>query len=180
GRSRLAAGFIQEGRDAFGQAARLARELPAPELLARTALGVGLEFTAGVVDELEVRLLEEALGALGEADGALRARVLARLAKALLFTPFPDPRLALSQAALAIRRRSQPFSMIGTSPPGGTQTPPRGSRLPTRSSRSRSGPAIGRWRSRGALFEWAISWSWVTRQLCEPRSTRTTTWRRSF
>jgi hypothetical protein len=37
----------------------------APEALARAALGLGLEYTDGIVDPVEVGLLEEALAALG-------------------------------------------------------------------------------------------------------------------
>ena len=72
---------------------KLARRIGLPEALARAALGLGLEFTSGIVDPAEVGLLEEALVALGEADSRLRARVLARLARALLFTPQTQRRL---------------------------------------------------------------------------------------
>ena len=40
----------------------------------------------GVVDETVVRLIEEALAAVGESDPALRARLLARLAMELSFS----------------------------------------------------------------------------------------------
>jgi len=63
-----------------------------------------MEFTAGEVDELEVRLLEQALDAAG-GDSPWRARVLARLAKALLFTPDLARRVALSEEAVALARR---------------------------------------------------------------------------
>ncbi len=63
-------------------AAALARELDLPEHLAQAALGYGgrFVFSAGREDRLLVRLLEEALTALGEGDRRLRVRVLARLA----------------------------------------------------------------------------------------------------
>jgi DNA-binding NarL/FixJ family response regulator len=64
-----------------------------------------VEYTIGIVDPVEVGLLEEALAALGEADSPLRARVLARLAKALLFSPQVERRLALSEEAVALARR---------------------------------------------------------------------------
>ena len=73
--------------------------------LARAAFGLGREFTAGSVDELEIGLLEETLAVLGEADSTLRARVLARLARALASSPDADRRAALSQAAVAMAER---------------------------------------------------------------------------
>jgi DNA-binding CsgD family transcriptional regulator len=104
GEARMAASDVAGARAAYQQAGDLARRIGAPELLARAALGLGLEFTVGIVDLLEVGL-EEALVALGDADSRLRARVLARLAKALLFTPQVDRRLALSQDAVQLARR---------------------------------------------------------------------------
>ena len=76
-----------------------------PDLAARAVLGLGQEFTAGVVDEREVRLLENAAALFGPADNPLRARILARLAKALLFTPDVERRSVLSQEAVAQARR---------------------------------------------------------------------------
>src|SRR6266542_1325711 len=49
--------------------------------------------------------MEEALVALGGSDSPLRARVLARLARALLFTPQVDRRLAFSEEAVQMARR---------------------------------------------------------------------------
>jgi predicted ATPase len=90
GEARMAASDVAAARAAYQQAGELARRIAAPELLARANLGLGLAFTAGIVDPVEVGLLEEALVALGEGDSLLRARVLARLARALLFTPRPS------------------------------------------------------------------------------------------
>ena len=59
----------------------------------------------GIVDPDEVRLLEEGLAALGGADSPLRARVLARLARALVYTPQAERRLALSEEAVVLARR---------------------------------------------------------------------------
>src|SRR6266542_2805210 len=61
GEARMAASEVPAARTAYQQAGELARRLGAPELLARAALGPGLEFTAGIVDPVEVGLLEEAL-----------------------------------------------------------------------------------------------------------------------
>jgi hypothetical protein len=73
--------------------------------LARAAFGLGTEFTAGTVDQLEVAPLEETLAVLGEPDSTLRARVLARLAKALQSSPDADRRAQLTRAAVAMARR---------------------------------------------------------------------------
>jgi DNA-binding CsgD family transcriptional regulator len=105
GEARMAASDVPAARAAYQQAGDLARRLGDPELLARAGLGLGLELTVGIVDLLEVRLMEEALVALGGADSLLRARVLARLARALLFTPQVDRRLALSEDAVQLARR---------------------------------------------------------------------------
>jgi class 3 adenylate cyclase/tetratricopeptide (TPR) repeat protein len=101
----MAAGQPGEARGHYQRAAELARRMGHGEQLARAAFGLGREFTAGSVDELEVGLLEETLSVLGEADSALRARVLARLAKALQSSPGADRRSRLSQAAVAMARR---------------------------------------------------------------------------
>jgi DNA-binding CsgD family transcriptional regulator len=124
GEARMAAHDVPAARVAYQQAGELARRIGAPEVLARAGLGVGVEFTSGivdpvevglmeevptaasgVVDSVEVGLLEEALVALGDTDSPLRARVLARLARALLSTPQLDRRLQLSQKAVTLARR---------------------------------------------------------------------------
>jgi DNA-binding CsgD family transcriptional regulator len=124
GESRMAAGGVPAARAAYQQAGELAKRIGAAEALARAGLGLGVEFTSGivdpaevglleegltatpgVVDPLEVGLLEEALAALGGADSLLRARVLARLARALQSTPQVDRRLLLSEEAVALARR---------------------------------------------------------------------------
>jgi DNA-binding CsgD family transcriptional regulator len=106
GEARMAAsGDVAAARAAYQQAGELARRIGLPEALARAGLGLGVEFTSGIVDQVEVRLLEDALVALGGADSPLRARVLARLAKAVLFTPQAERRLALSTEAVELARR---------------------------------------------------------------------------
>src|SRR6266511_3548476 len=105
GEARMAASDVPGARAAYQQARELARRIGSPDALARAGLGLGLEFTAGIVDQVEVGLLEEALVALGGSDSPLRARVLARLARALLFTPQVDRRLAFSEEAVQMARR---------------------------------------------------------------------------
>ena len=102
------AGDLHQARETLLQAAHIARQVGAPALLARAALGletVGVE--VGLVDQPLVRLLEEALDALGDEDSALRARVMARLAQELYFSASAVARRAgLSQQAVAMAQRS--------------------------------------------------------------------------
>ena len=105
GEARMAASDVPAARTAYQQAGELARRIGSPEALARAGLGLGSEFTSGVVDPVQVGLLEEALTALGKADSPLRARVLAGLARALVSTPQVERRLALSEDAVQMARR---------------------------------------------------------------------------
>jgi hypothetical protein len=101
----MAAGEVADARAGYEHAAALAKRAGDGEQLARAVFGLGVEFTAGTVDELKVRLLEETLAVLGETDTLLRARVLGRLAKALQAEPDPARRAALSETAVAMARR---------------------------------------------------------------------------
>jgi predicted ATPase len=107
GEAQRAAGDLAAARASYEQAAAAAKRIGAAELLARAALGLGVEFTVGVVDDVEIRLLEEALTALGDVDSQLRARVLARLAKALLWTRQEDRRAGAQRAGGPGRPSSQ-------------------------------------------------------------------------
>ena len=104
GEARMAASNVAAARAAYQQAGELAKRIGAAETLARAGLGLGLEFTSGIIDPVEVGLLENALVTLGRTDSPLRARVLARLARALLFTPQADRRLTLSEQAIKLAR----------------------------------------------------------------------------
>ncbi|HYX58289.1 MAG TPA: AAA family ATPase [Streptosporangiaceae bacterium] len=105
GEARMAASDVPAARIAYQQAGELARRTGSPEALAHAGLGLGLEFTSGIVDPVQVGLLEEALATLGEADSPLRARVLAGLARALVSTPQVERRMALSDDAVQMARR---------------------------------------------------------------------------
>lgn len=102
GRACRGAGRADESHAALDRAARNTSD---PEVVAAAALEYGVEFTAGIVDRGEVRLLERALAELPVDDHPLRARLLGRLAKALLFTPATARRTELSEAAVAMARR---------------------------------------------------------------------------
>jgi hypothetical protein len=105
GRAEVHAGD-EEARETLRTAAASATELERPDLLARAALDLGaFALSPGIVDDELVRLLEQALDALDPSDSPLRARVLARLAVALYWSPEVDRRLALADEAVAMARR---------------------------------------------------------------------------
>ena len=92
-------------KDSFAEAAEVARNLQAPEELARAALGYGgrfVWFRAGS-DQRLVPLLEDAIDALPR-DSPLRARLLARLAGALRDQPAAGRRAALCREAVELAR----------------------------------------------------------------------------
>jgi tetratricopeptide (TPR) repeat protein len=100
------AGQLARGRDAFRRAAELARSLADPRLLARAALGQGGEYVLAEVRTDLVDVLREALAAIGDAgadeDRRLRARLLSRLAAALMPSPTPEEPIAFAREALAL------------------------------------------------------------------------------
>ncbi|MBV8951762.1 MAG: hypothetical protein JOZ99_12865, partial [Actinobacteria bacterium] len=109
GRALWMAGERGRCRERLSQAVELAREITRPDLLAEAAItsgGMRGWTEAGVVDELLVQRLEEALTELPPGDSRLRAMVTARLGSELTFR-FADTerRRALADEALAIARR---------------------------------------------------------------------------
>ena len=107
GRAHRAAGAREEGRDALRRAMQAARQLKDPELFARAALALSLGVgSAGArVDEEVVEALEEARVGLPQADSPLRAKVLAALSGAMLFSADTATRNAHSRDALEMARR---------------------------------------------------------------------------
>jgi tetratricopeptide (TPR) repeat protein len=106
GRAQTLAADLPAARETYERVAELAQQAGAWEFIADAALAVGIDHTFGVRDELEIRLLESALQHVPERQAALRARLLARLARALLFTPELAHRARLSERAVALARRS--------------------------------------------------------------------------
>ena len=93
-------------RDCLLEAVALAKSLDDSDLLGRAALSLGgFGLSPGIVDDELVGVLEEALAAVDPADGALRARLLVRLAVAIYWSQQPDRRNALVDEAVAIARR---------------------------------------------------------------------------
>lgn len=106
GEARLRAGTTSAARRAFASAADLARALGDHELLGRAALGFsGLGVTIIAVDADSVALLEEALEVAE--PGALRARLLARLAIETYYAAAPSRRKALGDEAVQTARRAR-------------------------------------------------------------------------
>jgi DNA-binding SARP family transcriptional activator len=107
GDAQVKAGDSIAARARFRDAADAARALGSAKLLSQAALGYGSagQMAGGVVDETVVRLIEEALAAVGEDDAALRARLLARLAMELSFSEQRERRAELSSEAVEIAKR---------------------------------------------------------------------------
>ena len=103
------AGDTPSAQRSFLAAADLAQALGLAELLAEAALGYGGRFVWEVArgDADRVRLLEQALAALGEGDSTLRVRLLTSLAAGpLRDASYPaERRTTLSREALEMARR---------------------------------------------------------------------------
>jgi tetratricopeptide (TPR) repeat protein len=102
------AGEMPQARDTFLQAAGLATQAGAAELLARAALGYGgrLLYARATDDDPLVALLTRAAESLGPEDSPLRVRVLARHANAVS-QQLPQTSDSLTAEALAQARRLQ-------------------------------------------------------------------------
>ena len=102
GHARDRAGRRGQAREAFAEAADLARAMRDPDLLARAALGHGgTALVIAAADATAVRLLEEALAAAPAGDRATSARLLARLSVELYYS---DPARARELSGLAVER----------------------------------------------------------------------------
>ncbi len=105
----MARGAVADAQQTLARAARIARARNDAERLARAALEFGVEFGAGASNDREIELLEAALAALPRLPteaSALRARLLSRLSRALLFDVRNAECGALAQSALALARRA--------------------------------------------------------------------------
>ena len=101
GAAQAASGNTAGARQAFLGAAEHARRTGRAVQLADAALGLsGAGFEVALFDEEQSRLLEEALGALGDREPALRSRLSARLAVALSLAGEDARRVELSESAV--------------------------------------------------------------------------------
>ena len=121
---------------AFRQAGELAVSLADSETLADAAWGLMVSAEFSTTDEESVALFRHALAAFDTADGSLRARLTAGLAKVL---PSGDPEAAsLARAAVGMARRvNQPATLAWVfrrrcSSPGAPTTSCGGERPPTK------------------------------------------------
>lgn len=80
GESLLRAGKVAEGRERLTEAAEVARSIGAPELLVSAAIAYGYApGEGGIINQVHVALIEEALEAVGDQDSVERAALMARL-----------------------------------------------------------------------------------------------------
>jgi hypothetical protein len=105
GEARIRAGQPTAAKEACAAAVANARALSDAPLLARAALTWGSEIQPGRIDPDLVTWLQEAREKLS-GDGALKARVLGRLAAALQPAPNPDAPIALANEAFALARET--------------------------------------------------------------------------
>ncbi|HEY1342187.1 MAG TPA: hypothetical protein VGF59_31985, partial [Bryobacteraceae bacterium] len=102
-----------KSREVFERAAESARRMNDAQALARAALGLSpaVSGAVGVLDEPQIRLLNEALEKLPPEDSALRARALAQLSAALYYSP--EKRVPLSKEAVEMARRvGDPMALL--------------------------------------------------------------------
>jgi tetratricopeptide (TPR) repeat protein len=118
-RAHMHAGEIDRGRQEAVACAETARRVSDPELFAEAALVYGADIAGGRVDPVMVRLLRDALDALSflsDDDSKLRARVLARLASAII--PGDDAAqkeaVSLASDAMAMADRLDDFDTTYT------------------------------------------------------------------
>jgi DNA-binding SARP family transcriptional activator len=109
GAAEVRAGELESAKEAFLDAATIARRLGSRRELARAAAGYGGQFMWGRAagDDRLIPLLEEGIAALADEDVELRARLLARLSGALRDEHSRDRRDRLSQEAVQLARRAE-------------------------------------------------------------------------
>ena len=113
--ARIRCGETYEGKTLCRDVAALARKNDDHDLLAHAALTYGLWFQAGITDPVLVSMLEEALRVQPAGDTPLRARLLARLAAALVPTRHCAEPVRLARQAIATARRiGDPQTLLGT------------------------------------------------------------------
>jgi DNA-binding SARP family transcriptional activator len=114
GEAEIRAGNTPAAKQAFADAADIARRLGLAPELARAAAGYGgrVVWSRAGDDARLVPLLEEALAALPQEHAALRVRLLARLAGALRDEHSRNRRDAISREAVALAREAGELSAL--------------------------------------------------------------------
>jgi eukaryotic-like serine/threonine-protein kinase len=105
GDAQIRAGRLADARETLDAAAPQARALGDPDRIARVALSMTLTSEAGVIDEPQIELLEEALAAIGEGDSAVRSQLLSGLAQALYWIDAAGRSTELGLESLEMARR---------------------------------------------------------------------------
>jgi class 3 adenylate cyclase len=105
GDAQIRAGRLGDARETLDAAAPQARALGDPDRLARVALSMTLTSEAGVVDEPQIALLEDALAALPEGASAVRSQLLSGLAQAMYWIDAAGRAADLSLESLEMARR---------------------------------------------------------------------------
>ena len=106
GEAQTKAGEFGKAMETLHKAVERARQLGAPEELAHAALGFEeASWRPGLPGGTAAHLLEMALEALGGRDSVLRARVLASLARALIFSGREERGTIVGRAAIETARR---------------------------------------------------------------------------
>jgi DNA-binding CsgD family transcriptional regulator/tetratricopeptide (TPR) repeat protein len=106
GEAHRQAGAYPQAMDTFQRAADIAHTLGLVEELAHAALGFEeTTWRPGLPGDAAARLLERALGSLGEEESTLKARILGSLARALVFTGAFEAALGVEKQAVEMARR---------------------------------------------------------------------------
>jgi DNA-binding NarL/FixJ family response regulator len=106
GEAQTRAGEASKAMEILSHVAEQARQLRLPEALAHAALGFEeASWRRGLHGGAAVHLLEMALEILEERDSMLRARVLASLTRALIFSGAEDRGIVVGRAAVEMARR---------------------------------------------------------------------------
>ena len=107
GHSSYKAGLFDQSRNAFAEAATIARECGKIEDRARAVLGLAmLPSDMGTVDLGLVEQLEEILNSPGDSDSSLRAMIMVRLARELQWSSQTERVKSLAKAAVEIASSS--------------------------------------------------------------------------
>jgi tetratricopeptide (TPR) repeat protein len=116
GETQSRAGEYPQAMETFLRAAEIARDLGMVWALGRAALGFeDSSWRPGLPGDAAVGLLEEALSALGEGDSALKARVLAALSRAFIFTGALERAETIGRQAVQMARRlDDPAALAAT------------------------------------------------------------------
>ncbi|MFY9586023.1 MAG: AAA family ATPase, partial [Actinomycetota bacterium] len=111
GEANRRAGDVESARNAFFDAADLARATGDARLLAEAAIGLRAGASFGFVDEKRAAILEQALAAVGEDDPGLRSRLCGELARTLYFGDHKRVRALADEAVTTAEASGDPAAL---------------------------------------------------------------------